>query len=37
MIMLQKYLCMSDTFSIFVIGNQANPNGSVATYHQSKT
>ena len=35
--MLQKHLYMSDIFSIFVIENQANPNGNVAAYHQTKT
>ena len=37
MIMAQRHVCMSDTFSVFVIENQANPNENVAAYHQSKT
>ena len=35
--MLQKHLCVSDIFSIFVLENQIYTNGIVAAYHQTKT
>ena len=35
--MLQKHLCMSDIFSIFVLENQIHPDGIVAAYHHTKT
>lgn len=36
MIMLQKHVCMSDTFSVFVIANQTYTNGIVAAYSSVK-
>ena len=36
MIMLQKHVYMSNTFSVFMIANQAYTNRIIAAYHKSK-